>query len=301
MPPFDPRQLIRESRIAAGLTQAQVAEKAAIPRSKLSLYESGFVDLTAEELRSVEKILKDQLKQHYPGYLGYPSSPSRLSRMLHGKSAPADAKEQEGEAGAGPKVSAIQQLLQDGKLAAQWRKRAGISQYEASRKAKISRTKLSAWENGDIQLNKQEAARCCQLYAEVEVKKSLRDPWYHLDMVTKECDELKDRIANKDELIGILKKVTSLDEELIQALKSELPALSEEGVLQESRIKALIQQLATLRAENAILVASNAKLREDNANIRAYYEAGTEAAVKHAEAEELREKISIPDVKGEEE
>jgi transcriptional regulator with XRE-family HTH domain len=294
--PFDPRQLIRESRIAAGLTQAQVAERADIPRSKLSLYESGFVDLNADEMRAVEKILKKQLKQRESGY---PLYTSHLSKILQGKEAAAGAEESEWKGGPSPKLSArqqflktpVQKILADGKLAAEWRKLSGMSQYEASRKAKISRTKLSAWENGDIQLLKEEAVRCCEVYAEADRKKTLSDPWVHLDMVTKERDELRDRIAKKDELIAILNKVTALDEELIKILKSG-PDDSEEGASQEARINALMEQVAALRADNTALVASNARLRQDNENIRAYYEAGTKAALKHAEAEELREKVT---------
>jgi transcriptional regulator with XRE-family HTH domain len=299
--PFDPRQLIRESRIAAGLTQAQVAEKAAIPRSKLSLYESGFVDLTAEELRSVEKVLKDQLKGHYPNYPGYPSSSGgRLSRMLHGVDAPADAKESRSEVGTQPMRSekqflktAVQQILEDGKLAAQWRKSAGMSQYEASRKAKISRTRLSAWENGDIQLSKEDAARCCQVYAEAEVKKSLRDPWYHLDVVTKERDELKVRNAElerRDRELGrkvtIAGKIDDCNERMIATYKEEIAEMEKESLEKDAKIADLEKQIADRDKRIA--------------EFRAYYAAGSEAALAHARFEELGEKVSIPDVKGEE-
>lgn len=282
--PFDPRELIREARIAAGLTQAEVAEGAEIPRSKLSLYESGFVELNAEEMRAVEKFLKQQSKRRGSGLSNMPAL------LLHRKVGP-----EYSEGKVGPQLSprqqflktSVQKILADGKLAAEWRKLAGMSQYEASRRAKISRTKLSAWENGDIQLPREEAVRCCEIYAEADRKKKMSDPWTHLDEITRERDELKDRVRNNERRAEILKEKIAIGEKLIAiqerleaAYKEWIAELSQEGTEKDGKILGLEKQVAEFRA---------------------YYDAGTEAALAHARFEELGEKVSVPDVKGRDE
>ena len=50
---------LRERRILAGLTQHQVARQADLDRSKISLAETGQVELTDDEQRRVLQVLSD--------------------------------------------------------------------------------------------------------------------------------------------------------------------------------------------------------------------------------------------------
>lgn len=92
---------------------------------------------------------------------------------------------------------------------------------------------------------------------------------------------LKQQLQIANELIAKADRLMKNDEAIIAELMKELRSL-------ESEPKA--QKIVELQKQNA-------KLAEENATLRALYDAGTEAALANARFEELREKVSMKDEK----
>ncbi len=53
----------KQLREASGLTQLEVAKRAGLERSRLSLFESGYVVLTAREERALRRVLLSALRK----------------------------------------------------------------------------------------------------------------------------------------------------------------------------------------------------------------------------------------------
>src|SRR5258707_2175528 len=74
------RASLRLRREAKGLTQGQLAKYAGISQSKLSLYESPYLDvnLTSQELKAIKQVLSGKSRKRKPGEYGLTG---RLSEM----------------------------------------------------------------------------------------------------------------------------------------------------------------------------------------------------------------------------
>jgi transcriptional regulator with XRE-family HTH domain len=147
------RNVIRIRRQAAELTQGELAKKAGINQSKLSLYENGLIDLTDAELQKVEKFLDAQPQKF--------SQLSDLAKPLSLKRSAFDEREM------GEKYSP--KLL---------RQRARLSQQELSRRTGIPRSRLSPWESGKGQLSESESHKVMDVLMQIVRK----DPYVELEI-----------------------------------------------------------------------------------------------------------------------
>lgn len=165
------RSAAKSLREMYDVTQADVAEKAGISDSKLSLYENGFVDLTEKELKRLEKALNALAKAN--------RDMPRLG-VLSGR------------------VSELTKpLLQDntfGEQYASWsekkqirarrsiRRQAKLTQIEVARGIGIQRRKLINWEAGRLELSDAEFSKWQQVIVAAIVKKKKADPWARLEI-----------------------------------------------------------------------------------------------------------------------
>lgn len=77
--------LIREARLAAGLTMAELAERAGSSKSTLSRYENGLVDPGAETLNRLLGACGHELRSHPAGL---PSSLAEVTERFEGRAGP---------------------------------------------------------------------------------------------------------------------------------------------------------------------------------------------------------------------
>lgn len=199
----------RSRRLALGMTQLAVAAAALIPQSKLSPYESGAVDLTAEELARLDAAL---------GIVP-------LKSML--------------------KAEASEPAQMDPKLRRRFlRKEARLSQYELCRRAKIGRSALSNWELGRSELKVDAYARWAAALQDA-LKGTLQDdPAFQLEQANKSGQRFWEANgALRKHVARLERRITDLERKLAEvrslyeaetdaALKHEQARLAEERAAQ---------------------------------------------------------------------
>jgi ribosome-binding protein aMBF1 (putative translation factor) len=57
------QERIRQSRQLSGLNQYELANRAGVGRTRLSLFENGHIKLREEEIQQLEKVLSDALRE----------------------------------------------------------------------------------------------------------------------------------------------------------------------------------------------------------------------------------------------
>lgn len=224
--PDEKRKAARLLRQAAGMTQLEVAQKAKISRPKLSLYETGLVDLTADELRRVEKVLHRAQRP-----------PVTLASLLK-----AEVPKQEKQKPADEKT---QRKFR--------RQQAGISQRALALASKIPRNKLIEFEAGRIPLNAGELARWETVLNEAAKAKMLADPYFKLEVAhsagkglwesyTKLKEEYRIYRETSEKLIQNQHRLNQINEEIIAAYKQH-----------HDEVVGLEKQVATLNKSNTQL------------------------------------------------
>jgi len=191
--------VIRIARQGAELTQGELAAKAKINRSKLSLYEQGMIDLTNAELERVWKIL-NAAPRRYGTLSQLAGDPVKWKKAL------SDV----GQRSASEKYS--RGLL---------RKQARVSQQELSRLTGIARSKLSAWESRNAQLSDAEFEKVM----DVLLDRVKRDPYWELEQTHEVAQELwKNNVEMRKQVLALEEKNAALAKEVMAQAK-EIAAL----------------------------------------------------------------------------
>jgi transcriptional regulator with XRE-family HTH domain len=159
------RRTAKKFREMFDVTQEEVAHNAGISGSKLSLYESGFVDLTDAELRRLNKVLnalakKSDLKP-MPGLISLISG--RTDDTFAERYASWSEKK---------RINARRSL----------RRQVKLTQIEVAREIGIQRRKLINWEAGRLELSDAEFTKWQQVIVAAIVKRKKADPWARLEI-----------------------------------------------------------------------------------------------------------------------
>jgi transcriptional regulator with XRE-family HTH domain len=192
---------VRRARRAAGLTQEELAKRARIERTKISVYETGRIELSAEEKARLDKVfgsLKGEEK-------------SRVEQEF-------------------ALVQAIDPTA--GRAVKRVRERAEMSQREMAFKAGIPRNKFNKFESGTETLSKDELARLDKVLMEAAVAGALKkrrisgyDPANFTAESLPPSEDLvqaKARIAEQEKATAELLKIAEAGGEIIRALQREL-------------------------------------------------------------------------------
>jgi transcriptional regulator with XRE-family HTH domain len=153
------RRAVKQFREMFGATQSDVAEDAGISQSKISLYESGFVDLTEKELQRLGRAL-DALSNDPDGKPG-------LTALNDGTFA--------------EKYASWSQKKQI-KARRSMRRQAKLTQIEVARETGIPPKKLRHWETGRLELSDTDVAKWQQVIVAATVKHKKADPWARLEV-----------------------------------------------------------------------------------------------------------------------
>lgn len=240
------RTAIARVREIARVSQYDVADATGMSQSKLSLYESGHVDLTPQELKKVESFLVKQFSfsESYRGKKNFQG----IAALVMCKNALAS-------------YGMFSVRLPHGDVARRRvaRKGAGLSQHALASAAGINQSKLSRWESGKCELTASEKANVDQALKEAERKKFVNDPYFKLEAVA------------------------DAHRELFQALKraeEQLRIQDEQLRLKDEQLRGKDKYIETLHAERDTLRTQNAELREwmDKETLAAIKHAEAEAA-----------------------
>jgi len=211
LPEVSPEQMRRHVRIARqslGWTQAELAAKTGLSQSKLSLYESGQVGMSDEDLEQVWVVLE---------------------RRLGGKAGPMSALLQapgvEGEATDKSSIRRQRRARRQG---------ANMSQHELARKIGIGRSKLSQWELGNLELTSEERQRW-------ERELTISDPYFQIEVHREAGRELF--AANKK-----LREENAALRAEINILKAQFLNCEEIAALRHAQIEELAERLERLQS-----------------------------------------------------
>ena len=199
------RQHFRLSRQAAGLTQMEVARRLKVSHSTLSLFENGLGDLHPADIIRLDKILNsemDKIQRSYEQRIDYAY-----------------------ESAARPDGAAERKLL---------RQRADISQSELAKAAKISQSRISLWEAGQVELTADESDRwklAIQLGMERAVAKSVIG---EREIIKEEKEGIQKRLR---ELLPSLKEVHSNYKQELERAAKHLSNVREAYELEIKRLK----------------------------------------------------------------
>jgi DNA-binding XRE family transcriptional regulator len=152
------RRTVKELREMFGATQEELARKAGFSGGKLSLYESGFVDLSDGESRRLNKALNALSKEN----TGMPGITSLIDGTYLEKCAAWNKK-------------------QTIKSRRSFRRQAKLPQIKLAREIGIPRKKLIHWEAGRLELSDAEFAKWQQVVVAAIVKQKKADPWARLE------------------------------------------------------------------------------------------------------------------------
>lgn len=159
------RHTAKQLREMFDVIQEEIARKAGISGSKLSLYENGFVDLTDAELRRLEKVLNALPKKS-----DVKPMPSPLF-LITGKTDDTFA-ERYAAWSEKKRIKARRSL----------RRQVKLTQIELAREIGIPRKKLIHWETGRLELSDAEFAKWQQVIIEHYVAQKKADPWARLEV-----------------------------------------------------------------------------------------------------------------------
>jgi transcriptional regulator with XRE-family HTH domain len=187
--------LLRQS---VGLTQEDLAVKSGIGRSKISLFESGVIDLSDLELARIEKIL-NKLASKSKGLK------FKLADLLGPFPIPAQSPlADEGE-------------TEDISLRKLRRLQVGMSQHELAKKAGLSQTKISAWESGRRELSAAEQVQWERALFESDPHPKLEATHKFAVKLYAENENLKKQDAISRRMIGLLEELVRNQKEIIEA------------------------------------------------------------------------------------
>jgi transcriptional regulator with XRE-family HTH domain len=155
-----------------GATQSDIAEDARISQSKLSLYESGFVDLAEKELQRLGKALNALATDNDFGLRPSPGPAGGLLSEMFGFTALNDGTFAEKYASWSKKKQI--------RARRSMRRQAKLTQIEVAREIGIPRKKLIYWESGRLELSEAETEKWQQVIVAATVKQKQADPWARL-------------------------------------------------------------------------------------------------------------------------
>jgi transcriptional regulator with XRE-family HTH domain len=273
------RQTFRRLRKTLRLSQAWIAKQAGISQSRVSGWEMGRVELTPDE--------EDRIGEAIEAVV--------IKRGIPGQVTPEQAAED----------------LRKGTILSRLREEYGVTQAELAEKAEINQSTVSGFERGNVDLSPTQVEQLFKAFNDllaeraakaststlaslrsprdpraVERDKIRQDPAFQLEVaheagkelwnknaeLRKQLAYLQEKVRLFDELIASYKKRVSTDDELIAAYQEALEKTGSEKDAQIAELEKKVEELRTL------------------------YEAGTEAALAHAKFEELRAKVSVPDI-----
>lgn len=264
------RESVRNRRLQAGLTQADVALRAKISRSKYAFYEQGYVELTGEELRRVGKVVRSVKPKP-------PSTPLGQYARIMGVAAPDASSGNEPEA-ASPfstmpphlrnkpmKDMSLQERHEVLRHYLQARRReSGISQHELARALKITQTRLSQWESGKLVPSNEQLQQWEDSLLDRRIAKKLSDPFFLLDKQTDENDTLREEnrllreelqrkqvaveqlVAVQEKMVAAQKMELRIDDEIIATYRELVEQLKGAAQDKEQKIAAMEQRVALL-------------------------------------------------------
>jgi transcriptional regulator with XRE-family HTH domain len=271
--PLTPEEL-RSARQLAGLTQVQLARRVGIKQSTLSLYESGFAEVSAD--------LRSRFEEVFNRHFAQAGRKGRSGRGKMNRLAIANLKSKP-MADLTPGDWAT--LLNNARVEAH------LSQHEVAKKLGISRTRLSQWETGKLIPTPDERSRCWDAITTLQTVKTKADPLRLFELEHEHSQKLQsEKEGLQRENQRLLDAIRAKDEALRQY--AQLLAIDEELSLKRGE---LIDELEAVLGE--ISGEKNAKiaaLEQQVTDLRALYDAGTQAALAHEKFEELREKVSAP-------
>jgi transcriptional regulator with XRE-family HTH domain len=251
---------------STGLRWTALANMAGIRRARLSEWKNGKIKLTEPELRRVASAVDSRLLEL--------AEAGKLAPLLEGGPAP-------------------QSILERGAALRRQRQQFGISQVSLAKKSGLAQFEISMIETGmSDRISAEDIAR---------LEKAL----------TALIAEQAKQLSRGDSLLGLLRGQDPSEEELMNDSLYEGLRILEEGLtlmkcgdgeLQQKQLWLTAELLKMRKSELSgyTAAAQIAHLKAKVNELRSYYIVETDAALKHAEAEELREKISIPDVESEE-
>jgi transcriptional regulator with XRE-family HTH domain len=233
------RDIVRILRQSQHFTQSELGAKVGISPSKLSLYETGLVDLTAAELRRVIR------------FLNYGPGPIKKTGT--------DAK-----TGTERKAISLKELMNpdfakgglfDEKTKRKfYRQRFGLSQRELAKKAKIPRNKLIKFEGLKVELTVEEKTRWEDALFEAAAEKKHADPYWHME-------RLHRKLKEQAELLKEERKQNELKDQIVASKDLQIRNLEEQVKAKEARIVELEEWQNA--EETAALAHANAEyLRE---------------------------------------
>jgi transcriptional regulator with XRE-family HTH domain len=221
-------RLIRIARQMADLTQGELAKKAKINRSKISLFENGLMDLTEAELTRVNAVIEAASKRTPK------SGVSQLSSLLNPISPTLVAEQFERE-----RTLAQRESVESRKS---FRIRAGLSQQELSKLTGIPRSKLSPWESGKLDLTTAEFETVRQVCVDRVLRK---DPYFAAAAGRNWADELwKSNRELREKLEAVEAKNAALGKE-IAALREWYDAM-ERAALAHAAVEDAVEETEKL-------------------------------------------------------
>jgi transcriptional regulator with XRE-family HTH domain len=205
------------SRRVLHLTQNQLALRAGISGSKLSLWENGLVELKPQELRKLESALDKAYQKSHQKWAG-DGPPMRPLEVLKGRSKGFWRTEVEG----------LDPILER-KLR---RQQLGLNQRELARISGIPRNKLIKWEAGTVQLSADEqqrweaaldAARKKDPYLRWKIKDEvISDLWEQRKRHQATIKDLEKQLLFFQTQVTRLEHSNSLDDPIVQEVIASL-------------------------------------------------------------------------------
>jgi predicted transcriptional regulator len=226
------RKYTRMQRKLLALTQEELGVSVGLSASKLSLYESGLIDLTADEVRRIDKFLNklsrgNMVKLSDLGRLG---SAEDFDALWNKK----------------PSVNEKTQKRF-------FRQSAGLTQRQLARKARIPRNKLIKFESGKIDLTNEETARWWQAIRDAANAKKQEDPYRQIEALSEVLKKREEVLKSKDEMIAAKNniiaaadKIEAISKEIIEELKTEIARLE---LLNKEISESKDREIQTLREQ----------------------------------------------------
>jgi transcriptional regulator with XRE-family HTH domain len=211
--PLTPEILRFCRKWAGGLSQVQLAQRAKVSDSKLSLFENGLVQLTPEESRRVKKVLNRKMLEVQKILKNNPHADPHLGnlRQLAGMEAPTEAEARAYDEWYAAHVERPQRV-QDRRFL---RKHTGMSQRELARASRIPRNKIIEWEAGRVDLTAEEQSRWDEAIRTARVEKKRSDPWWKLTVAHYTIEDL---LKERKRYLPRLENITSVDDPVIQEI-----------------------------------------------------------------------------------
>jgi transcriptional regulator with XRE-family HTH domain len=197
-----------------GATQSDIAEDARISQSKLSLYESGFVDLTEKELQRLKKALNALATDNDFSLEPLPGPATGLLSEMPGLALNDGTFAERYASWSKKKQIRARQSM---------RRQAQLTQIEVARELGITPKKLGHWEAGRLELSEAAIARWRQVIVAATVKQKKADPWARLEIRIEDAAHTALQ-SHKGQVLD-----DPLIAEIIASLRREIEALEEQA------------------------------------------------------------------------